>query len=88
MAVPTYDAMMAPMLALAAKGPISRKASADIIADHFKLSPEDREARIPSGNSTLVRNRVAWATTFLTKAKLIEKVSLPWCHSIDGLGHR
>ena len=45
MAVPTYDAMMAPLLALAAKGPITRKASTPVISDHFKLSQEDRDAR-------------------------------------------
>ena len=66
---------MAPLLALAAKGPITRKASAEIISDHFQLSQEDREARIPSGNSTSVRNRIGWAMTFLTKATLIEKVA-------------
>jgi restriction system protein len=42
---------------------------------HFKLTEAEQEARIPSGNSTYVRNRTGWAMTHLTKAGLIEKVA-------------
>jgi restriction system protein len=75
MAIPTYEAMLRPLLAMAAERNIMRREAADAIADHFNLSAEDREARIPSGHATYVRNRVGWAMTFLTKAALIEKVA-------------
>ena len=75
MAIPTYEEMLRPILALAAGADIARRTLTDVIADHFSLSEEDRKARIPSGQSTYVRNRVGWAMTFLRKASLIEKVA-------------
>ena len=42
-------------------------------SDHYKLSEQERDERISSGQSTYVRNRVGWAMTFLTKAVLISK---------------
>lgn len=75
MAVPTFDQMLRPILALAVQQPITRKQIGEAMADHFGLSPDDREHRIPSGKSTTVRNRAGWAMTFLTKGGLIEKVA-------------
>lgn len=43
--------------------------------EHFHLTPKEREARIPSGGSTVVANRTGWAMTWLTKGRLIEKVA-------------
>ncbi len=74
MPVPTFDQLLRPILALAAEGEISRRSAADAMADQFNLSDEEREARIPSGSSTYIGNRSGWAMTFLTKARLIEKV--------------
>lgn len=74
MTIPTYEQMLHPLLTLAAQQDISRRAMSEAMAAHFQLSPEDREARIPSGQS-YVRNRVGWAMTFLTKGALIEKVA-------------
>ncbi len=74
MSVPTFDQLLRPILALAAEGEISRRSAADAMADRFNLSDEEREARIPSGSSTYIGNRSGWAMTFLTKARLIEKV--------------
>ena len=74
MPVPTFDQLLRPILALAAEGEISRRSAADAMADRFNLSDEEREARIPSGSSTYIGNRSGWAMTFLTKARLIEKV--------------
>jgi restriction system protein len=75
MAIPTYEEMLRPLLAMAAEGAITRRDATGAMADHFNLSAEDRAARIPSGHATYVRNRVGWAMTFLTKAALIEKVA-------------
>ena len=38
------------------------------------LTPDEREVRIPSGHSSVIRYRVGWAMTYLTKGALIEKV--------------
>ncbi|MCU0650160.1 MAG: restriction endonuclease [Gemmatimonadaceae bacterium] len=74
MPVPTFDQLIRPILALAAEGEISRRSAADAMAERFHLSDEERDARIPSGSATYIGNRSGWAMTFLTKARLIEKV--------------
>ena len=74
MKVPTYDALMHPILECALKEPITRRSMTDAMAEKFKLSPEERSALLPSGSSTYIANRVGWAMTFLTKASLIQKV--------------
>ena len=74
MAIPTYEQMMRPILAIAAGKDISRRTIVNQIAAHFDLSPAEREAQIPSG-AGVVKNRTGWAMTFLTKAGLISKLS-------------
>ncbi len=44
------------------------------IAEHFKLSPADREELLPTGNQSRLDNRVGWARTHLKKAGLLEYV--------------
>jgi len=75
MAIPTYDQMFRPILALATKGPITRQSATEAMAEHFALAPDERKAVLPSGAATYVRHRVGWAMTGLTKSALIEKVS-------------
>jgi len=75
MPIPTYDQMLRPLLELASRKPISRRTVTAEIGDFFGLSEEERNARVPSGSSTYLRNRVGWAMTFLTKGRLIEKVA-------------
>jgi restriction system protein len=74
MAIPTFEQMLRPILALACEGTITRVAVTAAMEDHFKLNPEERNARIQTG-ATYVRNRAGWAMTFLTKGGLIEKVA-------------
>ena len=42
------------------------------LADEFKLSPEEREQLLSSGQQTVIRNRTGWARTYLKKAGLLE----------------
>jgi restriction endonuclease Mrr len=67
--------MLDPLLAIAIKEPLTRTIGNEAMQEHFKLTEEERAARIPSGHSTVVRNRTGWAMTFLTKAGLIHKVA-------------
>lgn len=85
MAIPTFDKMLHPILVLASKGPITRVLATQEMIKHFGLSEEERTARIPSGNSTYVRNRTGWAMTDLTKCRLIEKVA-PKTYQTTGYG--
>jgi restriction system protein len=67
--------MLDPLLAMAAKEPLTRRTATTAMQEQFRLTEEERNARIPSGQSTFVGNRAGWAMTFLTKAGLIEKVA-------------
>lgn len=73
--IPTFDHFLRPILALAAKGPITRRSIQPLLAEQFKLTEAEVLQRVPSGSATLLANRSGWAMTFLTKAGLIEKVS-------------
>ncbi len=72
MAIPDYQTCMRPILGLLADGEVkSMQYIRDSVASRFSLSQEEIEERIPSGKSTVLRNRVGWARTYLHKAKLL-----------------
>lgn len=71
MAVPDYQSLMLPVLRLAATGIRRVPEAAEVIADEFELTPEDRAALLPSGTQKLLPNRVHWARTYLMKAGLL-----------------
>lgn len=73
--IPTFDQMLRPILALAAQEPLTRRDATQAMSEHFKLSPEVMQVRLPSGTDTKVANRAGWAMTFLSKAGLIVKVA-------------
>jgi restriction system protein len=75
MSIPTVNDLLHPLLGLAERGDISRRNATPVMADHFKMTPAERDARIPSGASTFVRHRTGWAMSYLTKAKMIAKVA-------------
>src|SRR5665213_238045 len=86
MAIPRFDQMLRPILALAAEGPISRRLMVEAMTRHLGLTPEELEARLPSGVDTVVSNRAGWAMTHLTKAILIEKIA-PKTYRATERGH-
>ena len=50
----------------------STREALDRLADHFKLTEEERKRLLPSGQQGVFTNRVAWAKTHLRMAGLIE----------------
>lgn len=65
---------MRPVLELYGDGQVHRlREVADLVADQFKLSVDERAMRISSGTLIYV-NRVSWAHTYLRKAGLLESV--------------
>ena len=54
---------------------ITRRTATAAIAEQLGLTEAEMERRIPSGASTTIGNRAGWAMTYLTKARLIEKVA-------------
>ena len=74
MAVPDYQTLLLPLLRLAGAGQAETLIKAEeILANQFALSSDDRAARLPSGQQTVLRNRAGWASFYLKNAGLIEK---------------
>jgi restriction system protein len=69
--IPDYQTLMLPVLKLAATGEHRVADIVDRIADEFHLSPEDREALLPSGRQRVLHNRIHWAKFYITKAGLL-----------------
>ena len=65
MAIPTFQAVMRPLLELAADGNELRTGEAvGVLADQFHLTKDEREELLPSGRQRRFNNRVAWATAY------------------------
>ena len=73
MAVPKYNDLMLPLLQYASddKEHHIRDAS-EAIAQHLKLSEEQKNELLPSGKKTKYYDRIHWAKTYLSKAVLLE----------------
>ncbi len=72
MAIPDYETLMFPVLQYVSDGkehPLKEITAS--MAESFKLSAEEREQRISSGQSTYIQNRTGWAKTYLKKAGLL-----------------
>lgn len=74
MAVPDFQTLMRPLLAIHDDGDEHAIASTrEAVAQTFDLSEEDRTERIPSGRVTKLQNRVGWAATYLYRCGLLER---------------
>lgn len=70
MTIPDYQTLMRPVLASLADGQTRR--SRDVIeamADEFALTPEERAAKVPSGQRR-IDNRAGWALSYLSRRGL------------------
>ena len=73
MAIPKYDEMMLPALRILGDGAEhSQRELADKIADHFRLTPQERAERLPKVKATYLRHRLGWAGFSLRRAGLAE----------------
>jgi restriction system protein len=75
MAIPDFQTLMLPVLNTLAEGERSTSRLLEGLADQFGLTPEERAQLLPSGRGQLFRNRIGWALTYLSRARLIERVS-------------
>ncbi|AMQ89621.1 restriction endonuclease [Marinobacter sp. LQ44] len=72
MAIPDFQSVMRPVLLAVSDG--AAKPLADVretVKEHFRLTEQERKERLPSGNQTVINNRVGWARTYLNKAGLL-----------------
>lgn len=75
MSIPDYQSIMLPLLTLAGdSNEHSLREAIGRLAERFGLTPEERSALLPSGQQPIFSNRVAWASTYLRKAALLEHV--------------
>ena len=72
MAIPDYQSLMLPLLAIAAEGETRVPVAAQIVADRLGLSLDERDEMLPSGKQRLLNNRVHWAKFYMSKAGLID----------------
>lgn len=72
MAIPDYETVMLPLMQFVADGKDHTiNEATNHLSDLFKLTLEEREQRIPSGQSSYIKNRTGWAKTYLKKAGLL-----------------
>lgn len=69
--IPDYQTLMLPVLISAIDGEISTKNAISTIADHYKLTSNEREQLLPSGKQRTFDNRINWAKSYLKQAGLI-----------------
>lgn len=73
MAIPDFQSIMRPLLAVLADGSDKTvQTIRDTLAVQFELTEEELEQRLPSGRDRTYRNRVGWALTHLKGAAVIE----------------
>ena len=73
MAIPDFQSLMLPLLESSAdnKEHATREAAARL-AQVFQLSDDEKATMLPSGQQTVLGNRVAWAVSYLKHAGLLE----------------
>jgi restriction system protein len=72
MAIPDFQSVMRPVLVTVQDGmPLALNELRERVAEQFQLTEDERKERLPSGNQTVINNRVGWARTYLNKAGLL-----------------
>lgn len=72
MAIPDFQSIMLPLMRYYADGQEHTVSdTVDFLADHFKLTDDERKALLPSGVQQIFHNRTAWAKVHLKKAGLL-----------------
>src|SRR6478736_1504035 len=69
MGVPSFQQLMLPALQTIGQryDEISISGLEDEVGKALRISPEERQLRLPSGNQTLFANRRNWARSYLSK---------------------
>ncbi len=83
--LPSFQQLMLPALQLLGqrREEISIAGLEDEVAKALRLSSEERARMLPSGNQTVLSNRLNWARSYLSKAGLIELPRRGYCRATD-----
>lgn len=70
--VPTYDQFIEPLLRVLADHPggLASSAAYEAVSNRVGLTPEQRQALIPSGHQATYKNRIGWAHDSLKRARI------------------
>jgi restriction system protein len=70
--IPDFQTLMLPFLKILGDGKQhTLKEMINRLSEEFKLTEEERELLLPSGNQAIINNRVGWVRTYLNKSGLI-----------------
>jgi restriction system protein len=85
MSLPSFQQLMLPALQTIGQrhDEISIAGLEDEVVKVLRISPEDRNIMLPSGNQRLISNRLNWARSYLSKAGLIELPRRGYCRATD-----
>jgi restriction system protein len=85
MSVPSFQQLMLPALQTMGQrhDEISIAGLEEEVGKALRLSFEERQIRLPSGNQRLFANRLNWARSYLSKARLIELPRRGYCRATD-----
>ena len=73
MNIPDYQSILLPLLKMVAdKQTHTLRSLYERLSDEFGLTHEERAELLPSGNQSIIENRIGWAKTYLKKAGLLE----------------
>jgi restriction system protein len=73
MPIPDYEKIMRPLLKFASdKKEHSLSEAIEHINEEFSLSEAEKREKLPSGQQSIIDNRIGWARTYLKKAGLLE----------------
>jgi len=72
-AIPDFQTVMLPLVETLADGKEhTMRELTDLLTDRFKLTEQERQEVLPSGQQSIFSNRVAWAKSHLKNAGLLE----------------
>lgn len=73
MPIPDFQTIMSPLLAFTSdNNEHGLRDTAEYLAVHFNLTPDERQELLPSGHQAVFDNRIGWAKMHLLKAGLLE----------------
>ncbi len=76
MTIPDYQSIMLPLLSVLKDGQEHvNDEYVERLAEYFHISADERREMLPSGRQPVFVNRVGWATTYLSKAGLVERTA-------------
>jgi restriction system protein len=85
MGVPSFQQLMLPTLRTIGQrhDEISIAGLEEEVVKALRISPEERNIMLPSGNQRVISNRLNWARSYLSKAGLIELPRRGYCRATD-----